>query len=98
MELFLALGGLALLLAVNVAMFISLGRQGDERRRIIVEKSAAGTFAATAGYLLFCVGEGVYRSVAHGLPMEGKNPFISLTVMATVYLCHLFYYKRKYGG
>ena len=94
----LALLWLGLLLAAIAAMFISLGRQGDERRRAIVERSAAGTFAVTAVYLLFCVGEGIYRSVAHGLPMEGKNPFVSLTVMAITYLCHLFWYKRKYGG
>ena len=87
MELFLALGGLALLLALNVAMFISLGRQGDERRRIIVEKSAAGTFAATAVYLLFCIGEG-------DIPLGG--PWASHGGEEPLHLPHRHGHRRQY--
>ncbi len=37
LELVLAVVILAGFLAVNVVMFISLGKQGDERRRLIIE-------------------------------------------------------------
>lgn len=98
MELYLALGGMVLLLAANAAMFISLGRQGDERRKAIVEKAGAGTFSVTVVYLLFCIIEEVWRSASSGVPMEGKSPFTLLTLLSIVFLCHLLWYKRKYGG
>jgi hypothetical protein len=97
MGLYLGLLALLLLLAVNLAMFISLGKQGDERRKAIVEKAGAGTFAVTVCYLLFCTVEGVCRSITSGLPMEGKNPFNLLTVLSVTFLCHLLYFKKKYG-
>lgn len=49
----LALFILLILLALILSMFISLGRQGDERRRLIVEKASFGTLSITAIYLLF---------------------------------------------
>ena len=50
-------------IVVDIGMFVSLGRQGDERRKMIVEKSSAQTFAVFAVYTLFCVLEGLYRSL-----------------------------------
>lgn len=96
-ELVLAVFILAGLLAVNVVMFISLGKQGDERRRLIIEKASAGTFAVIVVYILFCVIEGLYHSVTKGVSVEGMNPFIILTVSSIIYLAHLLYYRRKYG-
>ena len=84
-------------IVVDIGMFVSLGRQGDERRKMIVEKSSAQTFAVFAVYTLFCVLEGLYRSLFHGEAMEGKNPLVSLTVMALIYTVLLFRNKRKYG-
>ncbi len=51
---------LLLLLWISVCVH---GRQGDERRKMIVEKSSAQTFAVFAVYTLFCVLEGLYRSL-----------------------------------
>ena len=94
-----------------------------------MEKSSAQTFAVFAVYTLFCVLEGLYRSLfpratsqadmlacpfgdcresqkpcrllrgflLHGEAMEGKNPLVSLTVMALIYTVLLFRNKRKYG-
>ena len=47
LELVLAVVILAGFLAVKVVMFISLGKQGDERRRLIIEKASAGTVSYT---------------------------------------------------
>ena len=86
------------MLAVIAAMFVSLGKQGDERRRMIVEKAGAGTLAVLAVYFLYCVGESLVRSIAWDLPAEGLNPLVTLTVTALVYTAHLLYFKKKYGG
>ena len=73
------------MLAAIAAMFVSLGKQGDERRRMIVEKAGAGTLAVLAVYFLYCVGESLVRSIAWDLPAEGLNPLVTLTVTALVY-------------
>jgi uncharacterized membrane protein len=48
-------------------------------------------------YILFCVIEGIYHSVARGVPTEGMNPFITLTVSSIIYSAHMLYYRRKFG-
>lgn len=88
---------LAAILAVNVGMFISLGRQGDERRRLIVQKAGFNTFVVVVIYVLFCVVENMVNVLARGSAAENMNPFILLTVMATIYAAQLFYFKRRYG-
>lgn len=97
LELVLAVVILTGFLAVNVVMFISLGKQGDERRRLIIEKASAGTFAVMVVYILFCVIEGIYHSVTRGVPTEGMKPFIILTVSSIIYSAHLLYYRKKFG-
>lgn len=86
-----------LFIAMNIAMFISLGKQGDERRKAIIEKSSASTFAVVVVYILYCVVEGVVKSIARGVAVEGMNPFVTLTVIAMIYTAHLLYYKKKFG-
>lgn len=49
-------------------MFVSLGRQGDERRRMIVTQAAAWSFVVAVGGLLLDVVEGVVRSAAFPNP------------------------------
>ena len=88
---------LLIFLILIVAMFISLARQGDERRRMIVQTASANTFAVTVVYILFCAIEGVVRSIVRGEPMEEMNPIVTLTVISIIYSIELFYYKRKYG-
>ena len=89
---------LALLLALNVGMLISLGRQGDERRRMIVGRASANTFFVTVAYLCFRVGENLYLGMARGLPAQGLDPFVTLSVLAIMYTVQLVYFKRRFGG
>lgn len=95
----LALGLLALagMAALIVAMVVSLAKQGDERRRMIVEKAGLNTLCVVVAYLFFCVVEGIVVSVRLGAPAEKLNPFVTLVVIATVYAAELFYFRRKYG-
>ena len=84
--------------AVIIAMFVSLAKQGDERRKMIVEKASAKTFAVTVLYLMFCFVENIYKVVSRSdLSPEGLNPFIVLTVIAVIYAVELIYHKKKYG-
>lgn len=88
---------LLIFLILIAAMFVSLARQGDERRRMIVQTASANTFAVTVLYLLFCAIEGVVRSIVRGEPMEEMNPIVTLMTIAITYTFELFYFKRKYG-
>lgn len=94
----LALFILLILLALILSMFISLGRQGDERRRLIVEKASFGTLSITAIYLLFEIFERmVLVFTGRELSPGGINPFTLLTVVSVIYMGNLIWYKRKYG-
>lgn len=57
------LAGMLVLIAV---MFVSLSRQGDERRRMIAEKASAGTLTMYAAYLALCTGLNFYRGGGTG--------------------------------
>ena len=94
----LALLVLLVLIAVDVRLFISLGRQGDERRRMIVGRASASSFFVAVAYLLFCVGENVYRGTVLGLSARALNPFAVLSVLAIVYSVLFFYYNRRYSA
>lgn len=83
--------------AAIVALFISLGKQGDERRQLIVGKASTGSFFWAVCYILGNILEDLYRSIAHGLPSDGMNPFVALSIVAVIYLLHLLYYRRKFG-
>ena len=87
---------LLVLLGLNVAMFISLGRQGDERRKMIIEKAGANTFMVMAVYLLFCIAENAVQVLMQGGAVKGMNPFITLSVMAMIYSVQLLYFKKRY--
>lgn len=89
---------LLVLITLNVAMFISLGKQGDERRKAIVGKASANAFAVTVVYLLYCVAENIFLvATRKNLSPEGMNPFIMLSVLAIIYYVFLVYYKKKFG-
>ena len=85
-------------ISIIIIMFVSLTKQGDERRKMIVEKASAQTFAVTVLYLLFCIAKNIYKVVS-GTDMapEGMNPFVTLTVIAVIYMFELIYHKKKYG-
>ena len=82
--------------AVIAYVFVTLARQGDERRRMIVGRAAAACFPVFLLYLVFHVAEDVYRSVTGG-EADGVNPFSTLLVFSILYTIELLYYKRKFG-
>lgn len=89
------LAGMLVLIAV---MFVSLSRQGDERRRMIAEKASAGTLTMYAAYLALCTGLNFYRGAAQGQPMQLLDPLVVLTTLAVLYLGNLLYFKWRHGG
>lgn len=85
-------------IAIIITMFVSLTKQEDERRRMIVEKSSTKTFAIMVLYFLMCIAENIFKVVSgNDLSPEGMNPFVTLIVVAVVYIVELFYHKKKYG-
>ena len=67
-DLLMALGLLALLVLVvlDAALLISVLRQGDERRQMIVGRASTHSFAAMALYMVLCVVEDLYRRTGSG--------------------------------
>ena len=74
-------------------MIVSLLRTGDERRQLIVWKASTSTLLVVVGGLVIDIVESLVRGEAMLI-----NPFIKLSVTATVYLLTLLYYKRKHGN
>ena len=94
----LFLAGLGLALGGILWMFVSLGRQGDERRRMIVTQAAAWSFVVMAGAMALEVVEQVVRSAALGQPMSFTSPLVRLMVMSWVYFISLGCLRRRHGG
>ena len=91
---FLILFGLFLLASIllDVAMVVSLVRQGDERRQLIVWKAGAFTLLITVLGQVFDVVEAVVRA-----QKLQSNPFIDLSVTALTYFVVLLVLKKRYG-
>ncbi|WP_294496638.1 hypothetical protein [uncultured Gemmiger sp.] len=94
--LFLCVAFFAVCWAVIAYVFVTMARQGDERRKLIVGRAAAACFPVFLLYLIFHVVEDVYRSVTGG-ESDGVNAFSTLLVFSVLYAIELLYYKRKYG-
>ena len=88
---------LALLLGLIGVMFSSILRQGDERRRLILQSAGSTSFATLAGMLLLQVVAGVVGSLAGTGRIEPQNPLVLLMTAAVVYCASLAYYKKKFG-
>lgn len=89
---------LLLIIIVILAMFISLAKQGDERRDMIVGKASTKTFAVFALYVAFCVVKNMYKVLSGtDLSPKGMDPFVTLTTIALIYAVELIYHKKKYG-
>ena len=84
--------GFFLLLGLTGVMFVSILRQGDERRRLILLHAGSTSFSAFVGMLLLEIILGV-----EGIPIGEKNPLVLLMTAALVYCVSLCYYKRRYG-
>ena len=81
---------LLLLIVLDVGMIVSLVRQGDERRQMIVWKTS--TYTLLGASLVLDIIENLVRSQ----PMA-VNPFIHLASTATIYFVVLMIYRKKYG-
>ena len=84
---------LVALIALDIFLFVSLMRQGDERNRLIVWKASAFTLLATAGGHVV----DIVIPLAQRQPVESSNPFVQLGVMALVFFLATLYYKRKHN-
>lgn len=84
---------LVALIALDIFLFVSLMRQGDERHRLIVWKASAFTLLATAGGHIV----DIVIPLAQRQPVESSNPFVQLGVMALVFFLATLYYKRKHS-
>ncbi len=84
---------LVALIALDIFLFVSLMRQGDERNRLIVWKASAFTLLATAGGHVV----DIVIPLAQRQPVESSNPFVQLGVMALVFFLTTLYYKRKHS-
>ncbi len=87
----LGLGLLLGLAILDVGMVVSLLRQGDERRQLVVWKASAATLLAAVGLMFVDLVKWVAQ-------MEIYNPFVQLGATAIIYFLCLLYYRKKYGG
>ena len=89
---------LLFIISVIIAMFLSLAKQGDERRDMIIGKASTKTFAIITLYVAFYVVKNMYKVISGiDLSPEGMNPFVTLTTIALIYVIELIYHKKKYG-
>lgn len=80
------------LLALDIAMVVSLMKTGDERRQLIVWKSSSFTLLVVVGSLIIDIAQSIVTVEAMEI-----NPFIKLSVTAMVYFLSLLYYRKRYG-
>ncbi len=78
---------------LDITMLISLIKPGDERKQMIVWKASTFTLLATVGSLAIGIIESIVKVQAMSM-----NPFVTLTVAATMYFISLLYYRKKHGG
>lgn len=84
---------LCAVIALDIAMLVSLLRPGDERRQLVVWKASTWTLIGLVGMLVIEVAKGFVTG-----SVDMINPFIHLTVAATLYFGFSLYFKRKLGG
>lgn len=82
-----------------VVMLVSLSRRGDERRRMIIEKTSARTFLFMVSILCFSVLIGfIPAAMGRGAIWPNLNPLALLALLSVIYAVHLAYFGRKYGA
>lgn len=84
---------LCAMIILDVAMEVSLLRPGDERRQLVVWKASTCTLMGLVGMLIIEIIKGFVTG-----SVDMINPFVHLTVAATLYLGFSLYFKRKLGG
>lgn len=86
------------IIGITIFMFISLAKQGDERREMIVGKASTKTFVIIVLYMAFYVVKNIYLILSGtNLSPYGMDPFVTLTTISLIYVIVLFYHKKKYG-
>ena len=88
---------LAISIALIVAMLVSLAKQGDERRRAILENACVSTFYITLGILTADVLRCAALVFIDGLNAESIPSFALLALIAAVFAVALAVFRRKYG-
>lgn len=84
---------LCAMMALDLAMLVSLLRPGDERRQMVVWKASTWTLMGLVGMLIIKIIKGFVTG-----SVDMINPFVHLTVAATLYLGFSLYFKRRLGG
>ena len=84
---------LCAMIILDVAMVVSLLRPGDERRQLVVWKASTWTLIGLVGALVIEIIKGFVTG-----SVDMINPFVHLTVAATLYFGFSLYFKRKLGG
>lgn len=84
---------LCAMIVLDIAMLVSLLRPGDERRQLVVWKASTCTLMGLVGMLIIEIIKGFVTG-----SVDMINPFVHLTVAATLYLGFSLYFKRKLGG
>ncbi len=84
---------LCVMIVLDIAMLVSLLRQGDERRQLVVWKASTCTLMGLVGMLVIEIIKGFVTG-----SVDMINPFVHLTVAATLYFGFSLYFKRKLGG
>ena len=84
---------LCVMIVLDIAMLVSLLRPGDERRQLVVWKASTCTLIGLVGMLVIEIIKGFVTG-----SVDMINPFVHLTVAATLYFGFSLYFKRKLGG
>ena len=84
---------LVVLIVLDIMMIVSLLKQGDERRQLIVWKASAFTLLVVVLTLILDIAESIAMAEAMQI-----NPFIKLSITAMVYFISLVSLKKRYGG
>ncbi len=91
-----AFGSLFILLGIPcLAMSVSLLKQGDERRKMILEKTCTQTFVV---YILVNVINILGKAFTDFETFHDQtNDVVQLAVISMVFCIHLLFNKKKYG-
>ena len=82
---------------VIALLFVSIAKQGDERKEFIKAKTMINTFAIVIGLLICYIFEAIYMIFVKETKPEGINPFTFLVSISVIFLIILLYNKKKYG-
>lgn len=85
------------MVGVIILALKSILKQGDERRKFIINKTICNTFFIIIGMLLIYIIEYIYSSIVNDVSTKGINPFILTFIISIIFLFQLLYTKKKYG-